>query len=283
MAKYIPKIIEPALNYVPSADVEDIVSYASKAMRLKIITDRYTRGFVKADRKGGKEAYEHERSSPNGNNKSHRQTIGRPDSTVLYDGKGHIVSETKQQVTNAEGNGPVIDYISLTDFDYRDEQKAVRHFKSIRLPFVPRQLEYNIESSFVGIASFGRNNPFYQYTGSEDTLSFQIDWFSEHNHREDVIFNCRWVEALTKSNGYDEPPHRVYLQWGTNNVLFDGVLWVVTSANYILSDFVKAYRDQQGSIVPVNMLPQQARQEIKLKRITRSNRTTSEIIGSKRF
>jgi len=66
----------------------------------------------------------------------------------------------------------------------------------------------------VGIASFGSNNPIYQYTGSEDTLSFVIDWFSSENHREDVIFNCRWIEALTKSDGYNEPPHRVKIIWG---------------------------------------------------------------------
>src|SRR3972149_8084190 len=79
--------------------------------------------------------------------------------------------------------------------------------EKMEFQFVPKSLNYEAESNFVSIASIGRNNPFYHYTGSEDSLEFELDYFSAMDNRHDVIKRCRWVEALTKADGEIGSPH----------------------------------------------------------------------------
>ena len=131
----------------------------------------------------------------------------------------------------------------------------------------------------------GRNNPHYHYTGAEDTLEFVIDWFSADNNRTDVIFNCRWVEALSKNNGYNNRLPRVKIKWGELDYLFGEHEWVVSNAPYKLSNFVAAYHERDenfkaGELVKVGSLPQQAYQTITLKRITKTNLTSKQIRGN---
>lgn len=137
--------------------------------------------------------------------------------------------------------------------------------KKLKLPFVPRELKYSPESHFKAIPSMGRNNPFYHFSGAEDTLEFEIDWFAEKDHRYDVILNCKWVEALSKNDAYDNPPPPIILHW--NTALFSDSVWLVTAAPYRLLDF-QAHR---------NMLPQQAYQQVTLKRITANNLSRLQI------
>ena len=135
----------------------------------------------------------------------------------------------------------------------------------LKLTFVPRKLSVIPESHFKAIASMGRNNPFYHFTGAEDSLKFEIDWFSEKDNRQDVILNCRWVESLSKNDAYNNPPPPVILHW--NSELFSDSLWLVVDAPYDLSEF-QAHRQ---------MLPQQAYQQVTLKRINQRNLTRSQI------
>lgn len=139
--------------------------------------------------------------------------------------------------------------------------------ESLRLPFIPKELKYNPESNFKAIASMGRNNPLYHFTGAEDSLEFEIDWFAEKEDRSDVIKRCKWVEALSKNDGYNNPPPAVILHW--NTVMFSDSLWLVTAAPYKMTDF-QAHK---------KMLPQQAYQQVTLKRITEANMTGSQILS----
>lgn len=137
--------------------------------------------------------------------------------------------------------------------------------EEIRLQFVPKILEYTPESNFVSLPSMGRNNPFYQYTGSEDILGFEIDWFFETEDTKDVLERCKKLEAMTKNNGYDMPPPLIKLLW--NNVLFNKTTWLMTSAKYTLSN----WNGQKA------MLPRQAIQQVVLRKVTDSNFTHDTI------
>ena len=137
----------------------------------------------------------------------------------------------------------------------------------LKIQFVPKVLEYNIESKFIALASMARNNPLYQYTGSEDTLEFELDWYAEDDNRQDVITKCKFLESLTKNDSFEKPPHRIKLIWG--NSLFSAANWLVVSAPYKLSMF-QAHK---------NMMPQQAYQVVSLKRITNSNSSINQIKG----
>lgn len=181
---------------------------------------------------------------------------------------------SKEQSTNnptiRKDRTPLRDYITIVDIDAKGSKLKGKKYDSITIPTIPLELSYEVESTFATIASFGRNNPFYHFTGSEDTLNFQIDYYSKQRNKADVIYWCRWMESLTKANGYGEAPHRVMVLWGSDDVLFNGDVWLVTKASYKLAQF------QPG----MSMLPQQAYQDITLKRVTPHNRTIPEVMKS---
>jgi hypothetical protein len=132
------------------------------------------------------------------------------------------------------------------------------------LQTVPLQIGYDPGQVWGTVASPGRNNPLYQYTGAEDTITFTISWYADELSREDVLRKTKWIESLSKNNGYDEKPHRVKFVMGK---LFLEAYWVIISCPVNWSLFNRA----EG------MLPCLASQEITLKRIMTTNRSQSQI------
>jgi len=143
--------------------------------------------------------------------------------------------------------------IQLIRINDRDEQ-----LEQLNLVAIPDNLEIRSEANWGIIPSIGRNNPFYNYTGGEDILEFTIDWYSRVEMKDDVIWNCRWVESLTRADAYRREPDRVILLWGN---LFKYTTWIVVQASYRLSLF------DRGN----NMLPIQAYQDVVLKKVTKEN------------
>jgi hypothetical protein len=137
----------------------------------------------------------------------------------------------------------------------------------IALQTVPNELAYSVNPNWVSLTPMGRNNPLYHYTGSEDSLSLTLDWYSEEENREDVIRKCKHIESWSKNDGYDNPPPRVKLLWG--NSYLNQATWVISDCEYKLSNFHYSY----------NMLPQQAYQKLTLLRVTETNLNWSSIIS----
>lgn len=129
---------------------------------------------------------------------------------------------------------------------------------------IPDTLEYDPDSTFMAIASAGRNNPLYHYIGSEDILQFQLSWYADESSREDVIRKCKWLESLSKNNGYDEKPHEVQCVFGS---LFRDAKWLMVKSRYTMRLFDRQF----------GMFPRLAIQDIILKRITDTNRSRTEI------
>lgn len=136
--------------------------------------------------------------------------------------------------------------------------------ESLGMQGIPKDLDYDPQSSFIAIKTPGRNNPFYTFTGSEDTLELDLTWYSIANTKQDVILRCKWLECMTKADGYLGRPHLCRLQWG---ILFQKTTWVVTSAKYKLKNW-----DARSG-----MLPTCAEQKVVLKRYVLTNPTHSEI------
>jgi len=132
---------------------------------------------------------------------------------------------------------------------------------------IPTDLKYSPESNWVAVAMPGRNNAVYQFTGGEDILAFTLSWYSDETGKTDVIRKVKWLESLTRNDGYDNKPHPVQCIWGN---LFRDAKWVLTSAGPInFSNF-----DRE-----VGMWPKLATQEIILKRITDQNRSRDQILN----
>ena len=313
MAKFIPNtpFTQALLNAGTDGldqEVSDAVSYVSKAYRALIILDRNARGMAKEDVDGGPLAYHHQlthqqsgglavkahsvdippkvedptaykfEKTKDPNLKDHRQELagerGIDPNSYLFEEANKRVARTFQK-----------DYISIIDLDFNEEGDFNRNYNYLNLPFTPKALNYTVDSNFVAIATMGRNNPHYHFTGSEDTLEFEIDWHSNELHREDVLFYCRWIESLAKGDGYRTAPHRVKLAWGQDSNMFQDDIWIVTNPSYKLEQFVDSYNDtgDRNSFTRVGMLPAQAYQKITLKRVSQFNRTTEDIMGNFNF
>lgn len=213
---------------------------------------------------------------------------GAPDTVVQRDfekaqsdliqkreGTGVPLNSLTHSFKSPTGADIISDYVSIIDIDYQGIDKG---YREIKLPFIPTQLQWNVDSTFAAIKPIARNNSKYHYTGSEDKLEFEIDWHSFEEGRYDVITKCRAIEALSKGDAYNRPPHRVMLQWGTSNILFRDQIFVVLSAPYRLVQFNKAQVNQSsGEIERTHMLPIQAYQRVTLARITSANLSTKEI------
>ena len=129
---------------------------------------------------------------------------------------------------------------------------------------IPLELDYNPEANQAVIAQFGRNNPFYHYTGGEDNLNFSVSWYSTMEDKQDVLKKLKWIEALSKRDGDRGGLHAVQFIMGD---LFKDAKWIVAKAPYRLRFFK---RDK-------GMMPQLALQDIHLKRITPQNLTHDQI------
>lgn len=292
MARFVPNndVTRILTQGVPDGTTEDLVSIGSKVMRFKIIADRYTRGFEKAQRRGPKDAYMNSGLPIFATEKRERELkiregrFGRAQEDI--NPQGAYTSQPFSPInldTTSIDRRVLNDSISIVDLDADPIMSlgGEKLYRSITLPFVPREVSYEPSSKFIGIATMGRNNPHYHFTGSEDTIKFDIDWFTNDPSRKDVILACRWIEGLSKANGYEEPPHRVKLVWGEDDLLFKDEIWIVVDAPYLLSDFNKGYRDKDTrEIIRTGLLPSQAIQKITLKRVTSDNRTTNDIFGT---
>lgn len=159
--------------------------------------------------------------------------------------------------------------ITIIDFDSDDND-------SIELTWIPKSISYKPESKLVALVSTGRNNPFYHYGGSEDSVEFSIDWFFTNDYtRKEALRRARWLESMSKGDGYG-PMHRVKLVWGESK-LFENSLFLVESAGYEMTNWVDwGMRKNDKAINGLEfekfgLLPQRIVQDVILKRVTAYN------------
>lgn len=160
--------------------------------------------------------------------------------------------------------------------------------EGVELQWIPKTVSIKPENKLVAIASIGRNNPFYHYAGSEDTVEFTIDWFFTNDEsRTKALKSARWLESLSKSSGYEEL-HRVKLIWGGSGI-FENCYFLIEHAGYEMSNWVdwgfnkpeqKKAKDLFGNPKYFGLLPQQITQEIRLKKVTEFNLTYADMRSS---
>lgn len=268
MAKAIDGIVSLLEDFSGTQFAQNSTAVGEKILRLKILADRR--------RDHGVKTVEERRDEL-----QNLITTNQPPITPSPDKTYQDDIRANQNVVGIKApQKSVIKYpVTLINLDSNDYN--IPGYDKLQLSYVPTELNYNAESNFVGIASIGRNNPHYQYAGAEDTLEFVIDWFSNKDDRTDVINNCRWVEALSKNNGYSNRPPRVKIQWGPMDKLFKDHIFIVTSAPYRLNNWQGSGRDKDGNIVSTGLLPQQAYQTVTLKRISDINLSTKKILNNR--
>lgn len=109
----------------------------------------------------------------------------------------------------------------------------------IGLQFTPNNIEYKPESNFAAIKTQGRNNPFYHYTGSEDTVTFDIEWLADQADISRTLMRARLLESWTKADGDLGRPPVVKIDWAGN--MFADATWFLVSAQYTMRNFMRVY------------------------------------------
>ena len=133
---------------------------------------------------------------------------------------------------------------------------------------LPNTISMDPKSTWATIRPFGKNNPNYHFTGSEDILEIEISWFVTEETRTDVLERCKWLESATKSDGKVGRPHIFRFMFGE---LYQKAAWIIQQAPYELSNF-----DPDNG-----MKPKTAIQKVTLARFERRNSTLPLIIDWK--
>lgn len=130
---------------------------------------------------------------------------------------------------------------------------------------IPATIKNNTEPTWVALMSPGRNLPFYQFSGAEKSLNFTLSWYANHPSHADVIAKCKWLEALSLADAYDDQPHPIKFIFGE---LYKDSKWIVKSAGYEISHYDRVQA----------MFPRLATQEVTLVRISDTNPTKENIL-----
>jgi hypothetical protein len=138
-------------------------------------------------------------------------------------------------------------------------------FEVLFLQTIPTEISDGSELSYVALAAAGRNVPLYQYTGAEDSISFTVSWYANLDHKQDVLKKVKWLKAISKNNGYSDPPHPVLFSFGE---LYKKSKWIIVSTNTRWSMFDR----EKG------MMPCLAYTDLELKRISSLNPTRAEML-----
>lgn len=154
----------------------------------------------------------------------------------------------------------------------------------------PTELNFSSESTWAAIQSMGRNNPFRMYTSGDDTISFDISWYTTgygDENRDQVLNKCKLLESWTKADGYNAAPPTLAIVWGDTG-MFDGESFILESAPYRLFNFqergmsaaerAKLHKGQQATFKDWKLFPMCATQTLTFKRVTSTNRTHQDII-----
>lgn len=283
MADKLNKLLGKGLGPVSDwATGSVFTSYTNKGWRAKILFNRVVSNRAKVSQYVGK--------TEDFANKH----LAKPDSHSLAQ---YINPWTAQQIVGKKmGLSPEeIKHAMSTDHTKSKRgQKQAKEFKNeiiivnssvspivyLTLQNRPSEIEVEPNSYWTSVKSMGRNSPFQVYTGSEDTISLDISWFSKDNGRQDVINKCRLLESWTKSDGYNSAPPVLEILWG-NSDLFTGSEFVLTAASYKLMNFQDGVRNSyDGSVIDLKLYPNTATQKLVFKRVSSKNLEYEDIIPS---
>ncbi len=141
---------------------------------------------------------------------------------------------------------------------------SMRTLQRLDIQFMPKELATDRTANFADIAIVGRNNPLHHYTGGDNSLSFEFDFYSETENREDVIEKCRLLESWSMNDG-DTPPEQIRLTFGR---LFKAdEIWIIKKVAVRYSLFSPEH----------GMLPRQAYAKVDFVLDPKFNRKTSDV------
>lgn len=312
--KYVGEGLSMVNDFTSNDVVSDILtSEANKLWRAKILLDRKTR-FGSKDKPN--------KTLPNSlaYNSDWRPQDGEYHSDHLYykarkqsshTGTNEKEADVRRDINTAKENSihwkPDIQFFNDPDWihlihdrdEMRKEEKQDSNSKiiivksnsspieCIFLQTVPKEIDFQGESTWAVIHSMGRNTPMYHFTGAENVIQMNVSWYcTDKSNPEEVVAKCRRLEAWSKADGYQAGPPLLEIIWGDSQ-LFEGQYFILTSATYKLSNWranAKVWdRKSKRFITPIgyvspNMYPSTATQELIFRRVSSTNLTHNDIV-----
>jgi len=192
---------------------------------------------------------------------------------ILSGGNNAIASGPTPPTSRASlPKGEVVN-ITIIDPDKLETEPSLAD--KVSLDFIPTSLTVSPSSMLAPIRILGANNSTFHFGGSDDTVTFKIDWYGYI--KEPVIKKCRFIESLCKADGWTSGPPEVRIDWG-NGRMFEHHNFIVTKAPYTMKTFVP-YKSTNRAIELVNnnLWPIHATQTITMKRVSSKQLTHKEI------
>jgi len=140
----------------------------------------------------------------------------------------------------------------------------------LTIPFIPQTVNIASNANFAKINILNRNNTPYQFINGSNTISFTIDWYSSGRNLGKAFVDAKKLQFLTQMDGRSFPP-LIILEWGSNEPLFEGYLFVVKEAKMQLGQFHRTSVERSAAGQEIYkegvVLPARVRQDVTLVRI----------------
>lgn len=308
--KYVGEGLSMVNDFTSNEVVSDILtSEANKLWRAKILLDRKTRlGSKDSPKKNIPNSLTYNSDwRPEGKYHSeHLNYTSRKQSS--HTGTNELEANAREKFyTSLENSkfGPDVEFFNDPDWKprilnrdvLRKQEKPVKDiiiykpspspYEFITLQTVPKEIEFQGESTWAVIHSMGRNTPMYHFTGAESVIQLNISWYcNDKANPQEVVTKCRLLESWSKANGYQAGPPILQIQWG-NSDLFEGQYFILTSATYKLANWrasAKVWNKQSNKFVnrvgyaDPKMYPSTATQELIFRRVSSTNLSSEDIV-----
>lgn len=180
---------------------------------------------------------------------------------------------------------------NLTAMSDRYADKSLNSISRVDIMYTPEEIKWEALSQWAIIPAMSRNNPHYHYTGGEDTLTFMLDWYAFDSAREEALKRASIVKSWSRANAYSNRPPAILLYMGG---LFTNHRWVIKSANYSMSLFMKPNYVPRHTLSSGNgtnqrvveataenrIMPVQIHQELVLYKVTSKNESLHDMYSN---
>lgn len=125
--------------------------------------------------------------------------------------------------------------------------ETTRPYDSMQIQFMPNTINYNRSNDLNPFQVVGRNNPFYNYTGGNDTLNFKLDLYASDEEFKTVIQKINWLKSISINKSSNKGFTPVTIIFGD---LFENDTWLLEGFNSQLTHLqpVAGFLPQRASV-----------------------------------
>jgi hypothetical protein len=139
----------------------------------------------------------------------------------------------------------------------------------LTIMFTPSDIEYTNQSGLKSLGILGSDLQRYHYGGSEDGLTFEVDWYGfKANGAESPLDKAEKMLSLTKGAGWvNNTPPIIIIRWGSGEFTpFANHKYIVEKASFKPEQFIQ-HKFKQDTLLNNSFQPLYVKQLVSLKRV----------------